>query len=177
MVVIVVDGHHHGLALRLRSRNAATTSTPEPSGNPKSTSARLNRTAVTSSSASVHPAASWICEFGNTCLMSTLSQDRSRAGLPAADVVSWRHSNEHSYAADSVAQREFMVPAVRAARHICVHLLRGKRESYHGAVARSRFDKALPCICFARCFMLDMPWPRSSFPSSSIGIPSRCPER
>src|SRR6218665_2013565 len=58
------------------SRRACTTSTPEPSGRPRSTMATSKRTALTSSSASWMRALSLIWAPGNTCSASVFSQAR-----------------------------------------------------------------------------------------------------
>jgi hypothetical protein len=52
VIVVIVNGHDHRLHVGLLFAQACTTSTPEPSGRPRSSMATSKRMALTSSSAS-----------------------------------------------------------------------------------------------------------------------------
>src|SRR3954463_7554915 len=112
------------------SRSAATTSTPEPSGRPRSISARLNLTALTRPSASCTRAASWICEFGNTWLISALSHERISGRSSSSRMLFMRCTPGGSGRRPDVSE---CWPR-RSQR---------QREPYHGAVTRAGFDQAL----------------------------------
>src|SRR2546423_1423163 len=113
------------------SRSAATTSTPEPSGRPRSISAMSNLTAVISSRASCTRAASEISEFGKTCSTSCFSQVR----------ISGRSSSSRMLVMGRL--HRYVETIVAAQRPRWGINLQRQREPYHGAVPWAGLHQAL----------------------------------
>jgi hypothetical protein len=117
------------------SRSLVTTSTPDPSGRPRSTRARSNFTAVTRASASATRALSEICEHrGTPAAPACAARPGSRAGLRAEGCSSWGFAGP----------QQFMLSAYRPRFRALQCAVEWKREAYHGSEAGPRFDQALP---------------------------------